>query len=291
MTDAIAAAQAILNDDTLQPLPHLCIDGLEPQHQVALVLDALNQQNTPTPTLFSYGNSLARIRQQGSHVALQELGWLDFRTELVKRITLVHRVEDKETGDIVDKPFWPPRALVETIHSQSSYPFPPLHGVVTWPVFSADGELILAPGYHAASGYWYAPTPDLKSLVIPARPTTADVVRAKEIWADVLADFPFTDETTDRTHAMAIALGIHCRQLIGGHVPMLLLAKHQPRVGSGLLLDVLLEPALGTARSERRLSSATTARCRKACWPLRVKAARSWCWTTCTVSCGRRRWR
>jgi hypothetical protein len=248
--DVVAVAEAILNDDTLQPLPHLCIDGLEPQHQVALVLDALKQQNTPTPTLFSYGNSLARIREQGSHVALQELGWLDFRTELVKRITLVHRVEDKDSGDIEEKPYWPPRALVETIHSQSSYPFPPLQGVVTWPVFSAEGELITAPGYHAASGYWYAPSPDLRSLAIPTRPTHDDIVRAKEIWADVLVDFPFADDTTDRTHAMAIALGIHCRQLIGGHVPMLLLAKHQPRVGSGLLLDVLLEPALGR-RPER----------------------------------------
>jgi hypothetical protein len=104
--------------NTVEPRPHVCIDGLAPQQQVDLLLAALARANDP-PTVFRHGKRPVRIRRQSDGYAWrQPLGWIDLRSEIVARMTLVHRSVDTGTGEPIEVSYWPPRVLVETLLRQ-----------------------------------------------------------------------------------------------------------------------------------------------------------------------------
>jgi hypothetical protein len=255
-TDAVAAAQAILNDDTLRARPRFCVDGLEPEDQTALVLDALSRNNEP-PTLFSRGNGLVRVGERHGMPLVQELSLHALCAELVKKITLVHRKRDEVTGEVEETPYWPPRRLIETLHEQGRYPkFPELRQVITTPTFAPNGELIDQPGFHAASGLLYQPAPGFSlPRPVPAKPSDRDVTRALDMWVtELLGDFPFVS-AADQAHALSLGLERFVRSLVDGPTPLRLFSKPTHGSGATLLANVLLTPGLGrlpSSTSEKR---------------------------------------
>src|SRR5262249_40583528 len=80
---------------------------------------------------------------------------------------------DPKTGAIVYRPAGAPAALVAHLHELKPWPLPEVRRLTTAPVFTAAGDLLDRPGYHAAAKVIYAPGRGLAVPPVPAAPTRA----------------------------------------------------------------------------------------------------------------------
>ena len=88
----------------------------------------------------------------------------------------------------------PPIAIVKALqqHGLGKLRFPTLHGVITAPTMRADGSILTAPGYDAATGLLFDPG----QVVFPeiaGRPTRADAERAIKALGALIKGFPFVN--------------------------------------------------------------------------------------------------
>ncbi|MCV2879727.1 hypothetical protein OE699_12805 [Sedimentimonas flavescens] len=140
--------------------------------------------------------------------------------------------------------------------------YPPLHRVISSPVFAPDMSLITEPGYHP-SGVLHRPRQGVEIPPVPEVPTDEEVAQAKHDLADVLADFPLDGLTTRAElmaaveggedvpsfcHALSVGLTPLCRAFIKGPTPGHLARKDRPRTGATKLISVVsymatLDPA------------------------------------------------
>ncbi|MBI5865871.1 MAG: hypothetical protein HZB38_15490 [Planctomycetes bacterium] len=208
-------------------------------------LAALIRANEPL-RLFSRAGGIARVAllSNDDKEAVPHIQQLDadaLRGELTDAanwFTLKHLKEsDIQSDDL------PPLAVARDILALPTVDFPPLVAIITCPTFAPDGSLILANGYHPGSGLWHHRT--LHDLpAIPERPSRDDILAARDILADILAEFPFVDGAS-RANAYALTLLPFVRPLIDGPTPMYAIDAPTAGTGKGLLVQVCLWPALG----------------------------------------------
>jgi hypothetical protein len=80
------------------------------------------------------------------------------------------------------------------LHLSGEWDLPPLAGITTAPVLSADGTVRAAQGYDAASQLWCATVP---LLIIPERPSREQAEAALRLLRTVFRTFPFADAPRD----------------------------------------------------------------------------------------------
>ena len=134
-----------------------------------------------------------------------------------------------------------PMSVVKNVLSFPEWPdFPALAGVVNYPFFTPEGELIATSGYNERTRTYYYPD----NLAIgDTEPTGENVAKAKRlILDDLLIDFPFVDEAS-RTHAVAIALLPFVRPAIEGPTPLHMIDAPTPGSGKSLMASLLAQIA------------------------------------------------
>jgi hypothetical protein len=88
---------------------------------------------------------------------------------------------------------------------QGDWNLPPLAGICTAPLLSADGSVRTAEGYDSASRMWCESVPDLTGL-IPDRPTKSDAAAALGLIRETFKTFCFADAETMEDTASGMAV-------------------------------------------------------------------------------------
>lgn len=157
-------------------------------------------------------------------------------------------------------PAKPPAEIAELILDRTGqWPFPTANGMLMTPSMRADGSLILAPGYDAATGLCLVDPPPLP--VIPDDPTMAQAKAALELLTDLLKGFPFAG--ADINENLSVALSGLITAVIRpalGRVP--LHAITSPDIGSGksyfvhccaMLATGFRAPVITTGKDEQEM--------------------------------------
>jgi hypothetical protein len=130
----------------------------------------------------------------------------------------------------------PPKPAVRAVLSRPERPgIPPLSGIVEAPILRADGSVLAAPGYDAATGLYLA---DSVRLDLPSAPTRDDARRAGAELLEVVEEFPFAGDT-DRAAWLAMVLTPLARHAIDGPAPCFILDKNVRGCGGSLGADTV----------------------------------------------------
>lgn len=216
--------------------------------------EAVRAENEPTPKYFRQGRVPIRLVSDDNGVLVSER-W----TEKIARHELSEIIDWRKTvrprnGTPYDVVSRPPDVQVQNMLAVPDVPLPVLSGITEVPVVAPDGSLQLTPGYHEASGMVYEPTPGLEIPPVNDKPSDEEMARAKEIFEDIVCDFPFK-AMADKSHAAALWLLPFARRMIHGPTPMHMVEAPIPGTGKSLLMDVLLGCSVG-----RHMGTITEAR-------------------------------
>jgi hypothetical protein len=136
----------------------------------------------------------------------------------------------------------PPRAVVAQILDMvGEWPFPALAGVIGCPTLRPDGSLLNGEGYDEATGLVLRCSIPLPLL--SDRPSRQAAEAAATLLLDLLAEFPFADETSK-----SVALSMLLTPVLRGAMtaaPMHLVTAPQPGTGKSYLADVAAMIATG----------------------------------------------
>jgi 5S rRNA maturation endonuclease (ribonuclease M5) len=139
----------------------------------------------------------------------------------------------------------PPKEVAADLLAFPQRELPVLAAVVSTPVFAANGQLIVEPGYHRRARLWYHQVAGFRLPPVAANPSRSDREEALGLLLkDLLVDFPFTAQS-DRAHALATLLLPFARRLIDGCTPIALIEAPIPGSGKTLLSDLVSILALG----------------------------------------------
>jgi putative DNA primase/helicase len=217
----------------------------------ALAWDALLASNQP-PRLFRRG-VVVRLEPDDDDGALllQPLTPDRLRHELA-RAAVFHRIERKRDGSTERKIVPPPVIIVADMLARPDPPLPVLARIVTTPIVTRAGELVMAPGYDPGSRVLYAPAVGFEVPEVPRAPTIEQIIEARACLDEVFEDFPFVADV-DRTHVAALLFTIIARDLIDGPTPMFTVTKPAPGTGASLLLDAASAITLGAVANKSTL--------------------------------------
>ena len=143
---------------------------------------------------------------------------------------------EKVSGDDVEQvAVPPPKWLTDGVFAEQSYGdrIRHLEAIVTAPTIRPDGSILQTPGWDA-SGLLYRPSMDFAP--VPDKPTQADARKAAAVLAEVVADFPFTDDA-DRSAWVAMVLSMIGRPCVTGQVPMFCATANIRGAGKSMLID------------------------------------------------------
>ena len=196
------------------------------------------------PDVYQRGGILVRMqRDDDMRPLIAPLG-IDAMAGELARCAEFARMDGRTKRFVVTDP--PPR-VVRDVLTRPSYDLRTLAGIVEVPVVRADGSILATTGYDVGSRLIYDPDPSLRVPPVPDKPTRADVVRARTLIVDeLLGEFPFAGDS-DRAHAAALLLEGFLLVLIDGPTPMILIDAPSAGTGKGLIADMLVLPAFGTA--------------------------------------------
>jgi hypothetical protein len=177
-----------------------------------------------------------RIRRPESAPVIRNLPQPLLREMLTRLVECVRPVKNKK-GKSKTKVASLPGHVVQTIHCRGVWQnVPHLAGVVGHPVLFSDGSILATPGYDRESGLmvWL---PEGLKVSVPAVPTRADVLRARDVLLDVVIDFPFKTAA----HKSAWLAGLLTPlgwYAFSGSAPLTLYDANVAGAGKGLLADV-----------------------------------------------------
>jgi putative DNA primase/helicase len=141
------------------------------------------------------------------------------------------------------KPIYPPKDVVELIHSWAGeWPFRVIGGVIATQTMRADGSLLLAAGYDPQTKLYLMAPPAIPE--IPEAPTKADALAALALLNSLLSDFPF-NEAESRSCAVSMMLTPVLRGALGDAVPLHYVTAPMSGSGKSFLLDTAAAIALG----------------------------------------------
>lgn len=160
-----------------------------------------------------------------------------------------------------------PSGLVNNAYQQPKTEYPPLHRIISAPVFASDKTLIVEPGYHD-SGVYYHPSKQAQNLEgVSLEPTDAEVCKAVWRLADLFGDFSLGamtreqlvqaiedgDDVPEFCHLTSSGLTPLCRDFINGPTPGHLGRKDKPRTGATKVLSTMQYIATLTHASPQAL--------------------------------------
>lgn len=194
---------------------------------------ALLATNSP-PWLFQSGGLLSRLRreEESGLLAIEHITTNALRGHLAR---VADWVQGMPEGDLNVSP---PEEIAKDINSLPCWPgVPHLRRVVHCPVYTASGELVITPGYHAGGRIYYEPAAGLVIPPVPSAPSPAQVQQAVcLILEDLYGEFPFVDQPS-RAHALALVLLPFVRAMINGPTPLHVVDAPSPGTGKGLLVN------------------------------------------------------
>jgi Bifunctional DNA primase/polymerase, N-terminal/Primase C terminal 1 (PriCT-1) len=256
-----ARAQQLSTD-----IPAVILNNNRPLRE--LTADALGHwvtRNTP-PTTFVRSGTLTRVRpDEHGRPIIDALGEAHVRGVLTRTMNFYNLFESEEEGVVeVHRP--PPLEVVRDILALGQWAMPALEAITELPVLRPDGSILDTPGYDAATCLYYHPDPKLKLPPIPASPTKADALRARDLLWEAIGEFPYVDDgplntqngntsrvSASRANAMAALLTPVVRHLIDGCVPMGIIDK--PKAGTGASLFTKVVSMIGTGRSAAMMAA------------------------------------
>lgn len=203
------------------------------------VMEHVVDCNARDPRLFALAGDVVRVRAD----ALLGETVTERLTQSGLRAVISDHVDFRLVGDETTKHIACPKDVAEHAYALVDKGFPPLAGIATAPFFDRDGGLVVEPGYHSASGYYYAPPPGFVVPPVPDAPSDDDVRQAVTNLDDVLHDFPFFDGDdangeASRATVLAKLLQPFVREMIDGPCPLYVTQKPLARTGASLLTDV-----------------------------------------------------
>ena len=226
-------ANGLKPDGGDQERPTIQVNGRHMREITDDAVGALKVANHKTPSLFSRGNSLVRLRTGDAGTSAEALVPASLRGVLDRAADFVKLTKDGDT------PARPSGDVVADILTIPNPRFPWLQGFSKAPVFLPSGNLLSRPGYDLESGLY---------LTIDGLEGIRSDVPIQEALAliedDLLRDFPFTD-VGSRAHALVLLLQPYVRYLILGPTPLLLVDAPARGTGKGLLVDVASGISLG----------------------------------------------
>jgi hypothetical protein len=176
---------------------------------------------------------------------------------LVRVANWLRVTRDEETVSVA-----PPGDVSRDLLTYPPRELPEIQGVVTTPVFGADGSLVTTAGYHARERLWLHVDPALGPIGVPSNPSPANIAFARDLFLkELLVDFPFVADG-DRAHSLAAFLLPFARRLIDGPTPLHVLEAPAAGSGKGLIATAIQLVATGTS-SEPRSLSPVEEECRK----------------------------
>lgn len=211
----------------------------------------IHDENQKKPFLFHYMEEIARIEQNAEGVPkIRMLSQHQYAAEL-NRMTKWNQISfsgDTQTERGVAAPI----DVVKQLYYEPRNIYPPLRGMVTSPIFTKKGELLMTAGYHASSGLYYEPDLSIDIPKVSSNPTMEEVDNALELLVDTIADFPLGGLTREQimeqafseegvpavTHCLSMILLLFAREMIIGSTPGHLLTKPAPGTGASLLSDI-----------------------------------------------------
>ena len=221
----------------------------------------LEDQNADDPRIFKRDIFAVRIARNAStgQLIIKNMDMAEFGSEL-DRVTVWSVTTEDGRVKIVETP----HSLAEKVLKSPDLSLPPLRAVVDTPFFTKDGELVIEPGYNAASGVYYDPPRDgLNIPDVPLEPTKEDLVKAVGLIREIYCDFPFHDGDSDpkgeasRTNTVARDLTSFVRETVTC-VPFFATSKPGHDVGGTLLAKVGSiittggEPSIETVKENSR---------------------------------------
>lgn len=215
------------------------------------VWDAMEKAEREHPRIFWYSDVLSRLT----------LNKAAFKIEALTPDTMAYRLAylgrwftlkpSKVEGEEPKKVFQPPpNFIVKHLLAAPSgdTTIPHLKRITDIPVFDPEGNLIDKEGFHQESGIYYNPAFYIEP--IPEKVTRGDVEAAKKLITEELLlndrvkGFPFST-LSDQHNAIACLLTPFVREMITGPTPMFLAEASLPRSGKGLLIESILQVAVG----------------------------------------------
>lgn len=198
---------------------------------------------TSLPLLFRRAGDVVRLTiQESASPELSEWSETSMFGLLVRDADWVTVDND---GD--EHPATPPKDVSRDLVAYPPEGYPQVDSVITTPVFSKDGKLIVKPGLHANDKLWLQLDARLSLPEVPQNPTSDDVAYAKAMFLDELfVDFPFVSDS-DRAHMMAAVLLPFVMRMIRGNTPLHILES--PDNGSGKTLLCHLTSIVCTGNS------------------------------------------
>jgi hypothetical protein len=168
------------------------------------------------------------------------------------RIALARASRWQLGGRFVD----PPESVVRALLDLGDYRWiPEVARVVTTPVLGRDGSIVQLPGYHEASGLYYAPASGLEQVDIPATITEQHVRDAREfLLVESMGDFPFVSDA-DRANALGALLTPFLRDRIDGPTPLHTIDAPTMGTGKSMLASLICVPAMGRSTASLRWSA------------------------------------
>jgi hypothetical protein len=130
----------------------------------------------------------------------------------------------------------PPQRHTAILWDAPEYPnLPVLNGIARQPYLRADGSLVTAPGYDAATGMYGAFAAG--DFSVPTMPTRSDAETALTLLKDLLAEFSFRDET-DLASALVAMLTAAIRPSLSA-APMFHVQAHTAGSGKSYLCELI----------------------------------------------------
>jgi len=210
----------------------------------AEAIAALVLANDP-PVLFRFGGMVIRLEhdERGAPV-LRPMTEDRMRHQLARAALWTTLRASRNGGEPTAVPTLPPMPVVKDVLASPDLPFPILSRVVEVPVFGADGRPHLRRGYLPGSGLFLELPPRFPDIAVPEKPSESDIRAARDLWLEMLEDFPFTSHS-ELAHALTVGWLPFLRDLIDGPTPLYLIEKPSPGTGATLLAEALLLPTTG----------------------------------------------
>lgn len=208
---------------------------------VDMCFKALRVANTSDaePTFSCVQDKPVRLMRnpKTGRIAFDELANRTLWSELNTRLTFIRRGDG---GDGARQAV--AKEVADHVYEQAYNELPQSPEIIYTPLYTADGALVVQPGYY----------PDLNILMantsfeieVPVNPSADDALAAVDFLKnELLVDFPFLDYDTEgrerrepsEANALAMLLTPFMRRMINGCTPVFFIAKPTPGTGGTLL--------------------------------------------------------
>jgi len=162
-------------------------------------LQYLGKSEEQEPTIFVQSGRLVQIgRDKDNKTVVMAMGVPEIKNALTKAADFftLRKVPHTE-NEYAPKPASPPKEIAEAILalSPSKWPFKILEAIVETPVIRPDGTILQKPGYDELTKLYYAPHKDMHACKVPECPSEEEVQNACAVLNDIIADFPFVDQS------------------------------------------------------------------------------------------------